>query len=343
MDVPVMKKEREQFLDILRGGAAVCIVLYHYTARFDEMIGHKAIWSFNLPWGWMAWSIFFIMTGYLVYPKSKSVSNFIIGKAVRLYPGYWAAMFISFIVSSTYLSEYKVSVLDFVIDLSMLGNYLGVKSVVGVDWFLSVELIFYALIVFVIMLQNKKSFCMTKIIATWSTISFALMLLKGMGIEIRILKIVGILLAAQYAHLFSVGYFLRRIKQKSGNMKSNLMYVFFSLIAHWIAFRSIGFELFYCVIVILFLCFAFDLNLKFTNKTDGITQILARFLIWIAGISYPLYLVHEYLGFAILKYLDEIGLTNEFFIIVPIGISFFIAFTIHKYIEQPISRLYDKK
>lgn len=88
-------KGREPFLDILRG-AAGSIILYHYTTRFDQMIGHTGTWKINLPWGWMAWAVFFVMTGYLVYPKTQNICRFVKGKIVRLYPGYWAAMCVSF-------------------------------------------------------------------------------------------------------------------------------------------------------------------------------------------------------------------------------------------------------
>lgn len=335
-------KEREPFLDILRGGAAVSIILYHYTNRFDQMIGHTGTWKINLPWGWMAWAVFFVMTGYLVYPKTQNICRFVKGKMVRLYPGYWAAMCVSFLVTSVYLKEFSTSFRDFVIDLSMLGNYLGAKSVVGVDWTLSVDLVFYAIIAVVIVLKGTKNYSEARIITIWSVVSCIIMLLKYIGVDNSILKVARIIFAAQYAHLFFAGHMLRRIKEDNGNRRINLVCIIFSVIAHWIAFRSISFEVFYCVVIAVFLCFTLDVRIDIPDKILGFIEPIGTGLAWIAGISYPLYLVHEYLGFAILKYFDSIGMTSEVLIVVPIFVSVLVAAIIHKYIECPATQICKK-
>lgn len=205
-----MKKHREKFLDFIRGGAAICIILYHYTTRYNQMIGHKGEYSFNLPWGWMAWAVFFIMSGYLVYPKAQSIKKYIIKKAIRLYPGYWAAMGISFAVTTLYLREYSVSLKEFVVDMTMLGNYVGCKSVVGVDWTLSIDIIFYGIIALIILVERKtKRILGSKVILLWSILSCLIEIMKRTGWGNPIIKIIGILMASQYAHFFMVGHFLK--------------------------------------------------------------------------------------------------------------------------------------
>ena len=246
-------------------------------------------------------------------------------------------MCVSFMVTTFYLKEFSTSCRDFVIDLSMIGNYLGAKSVVGVDWTLSVDLIFYALISLIIILKRKGNVSEAKIIALWGIVSCTVMLFNDVGIENTVLKIVRIGLAAQYAHLFLAGSFLRRIKQKIGNRKINLTCVAFSILAHWIAFQSISFELFYCVVIAVFLCFAFELKFDLPRKLHHIIAPIGVALTWIAGISYPLYLVHEYLGFAILKCFENVGMTSEIFIFAPITVSIIVAYGIHKYIECPVT------
>ena len=88
-----------------------------------------------------------------------------------------------FLVTSVYLKEFSTSFRDFVIDLSMLGNYLGTKSVVGVDWTLIVDLVFYAIIAVIIVLKGKKNYSEARIITIWSVVSCIIMLLKDIGVD----------------------------------------------------------------------------------------------------------------------------------------------------------------
>lgn len=335
-----MKKHREKFLDFIRGGAAICIILYHYTTRYNQMIGHKGEYSFNLPWGWMAWAVFFIMSGYLVYPKAQSIKKYIIKKAIRLYPGYWAAMGISFAVTTLYLREYSVSLKEFVVDMTMLGNYVGCKSVVGVDWTLSIDIIFYGIIALIILVERKtKRILGSKVILLWSILSCLIEIMKRTGWGNPIIKIIGILMASQYAHFFMVGHFLKNQKCDIESKKMNLIAIGFSIIAQWVAFQNMEFELFYIIFIVIFMFYIKHSKQDKINIRCKIINQIVNLFSKIASISYPLYLVHEYLGFAILKYFDSIGFSSEIFVIIPIIISIICAYIIHKHIELPIGKL----
>jgi peptidoglycan/LPS O-acetylase OafA/YrhL len=66
------------------------------------------------------------------------------------------------------------------------------------------------------------------------------------------------------------------------------------------------------------------------NKKTRYTSWLA----FIASISYPLYLIHQKIGFIIIsKIIEYTGCVSEIIIIVPIAISIVIAYLIHKFIE----------
>ena len=50
---------------------------------------------------------------------------------------------------------------------------------------------------------------------------------------------------------------------------------------------------------------------------------------FIAKISFPLYLIHQYVGYCILQKLELCGLSNGFIIIIPILITIALANFIH--------------
>ena len=333
-----MHKNRTAYLDVFRGGASMCIILYHLTSRYDQMIGHLGNYPFNLPWGWMAWSVFFVLTGFLVMPKSEGLIDFVKGKVVRLYPGYWAAMIVCFIVTRLALPEMAVSIKDFCIDLTMLGNFLGRASVVGVDWTLSINLIYYAFIAVIMLIKKtteKDWFVEAALV--WTIVACMISILQNCGVTNSIVKFAGILIAANYAHLFFTGILLRKVAMGGERIGKYYIGIVLMLVDHWIVFENIGFEVFFVVFVAIFIgC------LKMSKNTNQLWIRLSKPLVFIAGISYPLYLCHEYVGFAIIKNVEIIGFTSELVLIPCIAIAMFLAWCIHQFIEKPATKLLKK-
>lgn len=333
-----MEEQRTRFLDVIRGGASICIILYHLTSRYDQMIGHLGNYPFNVPWGWMAWSVFFVLTGYLVMPKSERILDFVKSKAVRLYPGYWASMILCFWVTQFALPELTVSIKDFCIDLSMLGNFLGRASVVGVDWTLSINLIYYTFVA-VIMLIKKwtKKDWFVEVALVWSIVACIISVLQNQGVTNSIIKFFGTLIAANYVHLFFTGILLRRIAMGGERVKKYCIGIILMLVDHWVVFENIGFEIFFVIFVGIFIwC------LLLSNDKHNKNQLWVRLstpLVFVAGISYPLYLLHEYIGFAIIKSAEKIGWTSELILIPCITIATFLAWCIHQFIEKPATKL----
>ena len=63
------------------------------------------------------------------------------------------------------------------------------------------------------------------------------------------------------------------------------------------------------------------------------TSVWVKFITWIASISYPLYLLHQMIGFAIILNLRKFGLDNELIILIPITFNIVIASMVHRYVE----------
>lgn len=60
-------RKRVLGLDWLRAVSMILVVLYHYTTRYQESIGHVDVWPVAVPWGCYAVNTFFILTGYLTF------------------------------------------------------------------------------------------------------------------------------------------------------------------------------------------------------------------------------------------------------------------------------------
>ena len=60
---------------------------------------------------------------------------------------------------------------------------------------------------------------------------------------------------------------------------------------------------------------------------------------FLASISFPLYLIHQNIGYYILKSAELIGIKTEWAIMIPITICLLIATLVHYSVEQPVSKL----
>ena len=140
-------------LDAVRGLAALAVVLYHYTTRYDLKVGHLDAPLFEVPWGHYGVELFFLLSGFVIFmtlERTRRSSDFVISRFSRLYPGYWVGMACTLtavaVLGAPYAS-YELASTDVALNATMLQRYVpGTPNVDGAYWTLSVELTFYALV-----------------------------------------------------------------------------------------------------------------------------------------------------------------------------------------------------
>lgn len=71
--------------------------------------------------------------------------------------------------------------------------------------------------------------------------------------------------------------------------------------------------------------------------------IAPKWILFLSEISYPLYLVHENIGWIIIRELERNGYTNEIYIIIPITSMVIVASIVHEYIEIPTNKYLELK
>ncbi len=138
------KKKRFLGLDVLRGLAAMSVLMYHYTYIYGIKFGYHDQLLFKVPLGRIGVQVFFMISGYVIFmtlQRTQRGLDFAISRFSRLYPAYWAAMLITTMV--VYLSgipQLQVPIKDFFGNLAMLP--IGFEFVDTVYWTLVVELFF---------------------------------------------------------------------------------------------------------------------------------------------------------------------------------------------------------
>jgi peptidoglycan/LPS O-acetylase OafA/YrhL len=321
-----MKAARFQELDVLRGFAALGVVLFHYLTRYDQMYEPRADVPFGFPIGAVGVELFFVISGFVIFMtlgRCASASDFLMSRFSRLYPAYWAAALLTWIVGSLWpLPNQAYTVSQLFVNLTMSQGFMNVEPIDGVYWSLNVELCFYIvmLALFTCGFLNHT----VKLCAIWLTLAALNRWLADHGVDLP--WKVQQLLVLRYTELFVGGIIFYKIYAE------NLRLEYLLLLIGCICLHAFaqGMQGFVSILAIFGLV---------GIAVSGRAQLLcARPLIWLGTISYTLYLTHQMIGFTIIRGLASYNIPSVVVIPTTILIMLSIAWVITYLIEQPLMR-----
>lgn len=337
----IIKTKKNPYLDYLRGISAIMVILFHYTARYDMLYGHVENYPLIIGRGSFAVLMFFLLSGYLTFRgiNKYQAKSFIKNRFLRLYPTYFLCLIVTMPLVSFFLPDQAVSMKDFLLNFTMLQMYVGADFVDGAYWTLSCEVLFYGLIFIVLLFKGGKY--RTQVIFAWLFIQIILFILPDNGLFLLVKKINRFM----YFHCFMAGgviAVLEDYRKEQGVKSISAILWVIALCAALIFFVSQQFidhevdsGIFMAISVVLIY-----LSVGLYNKLGGanywVHMILSP-LTWVASISYPLYLLHQNIGYIIINKMESAGLVNEIYLLVPLAIIITAAWLIHKYIELPFS------
>lgn len=326
-------------LDYLRAVSMLLIVLYHYTTRYQEIIGHAAVWPFNVPWGCFAVNTFFVLTGYLTFANmNRGGINFLTKRVIRLYPTFWACILITSAFMAILMPERLRSGKDILLNFTMFPSLLGAQSVDGVYWTLQVEMIFY-LLVSIISIETFRRWRNVGV-GCWICAATAVFLCRRLGINTIPIKLIELITLSNKRFAFLAGGVLLALLEKERHQRPILIYLGL-IICMIIAYMSLGwiYGVLWFALTAAYILLAVKMESRYDRKPNSLTKTL----VWLAQISYPVYLLHQFIGFAILRKLDTYGMTSEFFVLIPIAFSLLLGSVLHKYVEIPSARFLSEK
>jgi peptidoglycan/LPS O-acetylase OafA/YrhL len=282
-------RHRLEEIDVLRGLAALWVVLSHYLPHWDKYLGGAPIIVPN-DFGVYAVQLFFVISGFVIFmtlDRCRSVTEFAVLRFSRLYPAYWAALIIG--TTSTLIfggTFWPGGVLS---NATMFQEFIGFPHLDNVFWSLSVELAFYmnAAWLFALGLHRRTR----SIVIAWLALGclWAVTLHHPQVTEHR--DWYARLLALDYAPYFAMGI------------------VFFDALTHrWSASR-VG--LIVCAIATEFLIAgwrgvavaAVVATLFFLASGGHLRFLVSKPTLWLGSISYSLYLIHRNLGYDVLDWM----------------------------------------
>lgn len=316
-------------LDALRGIAAFAVVLFHYTYRYHGIYGAGEVaLPFTLWWGDQGVQLFFMISGFVIFmtlERTQETKDFLVSRFSRLYPTYWAALFATFTSIWLFgLPGRESSALDFAVNLTMLQGFIpNIDHVDGVYWTLTIELSFYCLM---LGLHVAKLLPKIELIAILWLICAVLFKFSNIS-DHRFGQILEVFFVLKYCNFFVAGISFYKIYTGES---SKLTYftifacLFLSTVLNDhnnIYVISGSFLMFYLVVL------------------GRATWLKIPPLVFLGGISYALYLVHQNIGYLVIRGILDLGMSMYTGVAAAIILSVLLATIITYLVEKPAIRL----
>ena len=317
-------------LDAMRGIAALMVVAYHYTTRFPKLYGTAPATQGGFSLGHYGVEWFFMISGFVIFmtlERTGDSRDFIVSRFARLYPAYWACVLLTTV--TLWLSPLPgrgVNGVSAVMNLTMLQHWLGYPSADGVYWTLSVELLFYTVMLALFLLRALRR--INLICVLW----LAAVVLACVGKQVPALRLPPLLieiLQLDYAQLFIAGIMLYRLYRDRESKPSLLIGMGAVAVEYAVRGWEAG-----LVCTVFFLIF-----LSVALRMKALDVLLTwRPLVYIGTISYTLYLLHQYIGYVSLRALGSLHIGSMPAIAATFALSLVLASVVSSLVEAPARR-----
>ncbi|WP_182275929.1 acyltransferase [Granulicella sp. 5B5] len=327
---------RIEFLDVLRGLAALLVLIQHSVESTSPSFAHFTNHNFNL--GEIGVVIFFIVSGFIIpvsLEKYNSLPKFWVGRVLRLWPTYTVSLIVMLLLNRflpMLPPYYEQHPLGFIVgNISMIGEYLGIPFALGTYWTLSLELAFY------LVCSVLFFFGFLKKTELWLWVSALLLLFSQIGLGLAIHRTLpsgrlGLIVTAFFGtllyRLLSEGFPAKRVYAVLP-----VLFVVFS-VGFWLRYKvyaspnnSVDTSNAIVSWVIAYALFMLVFALR--------ARKMPRILIWIGQISYPLYLFHG-VTLVILNKIFPSGWPLRLLIVLSAGLL--VSDLVHRFIEKPVAR-----
>lgn len=346
-----------RFAHQLRAVAALAVVINHYWGIFfspvvRSLVGVPASFTVTQPgytrhvlipgpggflYGAFGVGVFFLISG-LVIPislRTLSTKAFLVRRFFRIYPVYWFCLWISlamYVASSLYWATPlpdRVSWPYLLGNLSLLHSAAGISSLDFVCWSLAVEIKFYvvfaclhalgkdahrvlAMCVVFLLLGVVGAYVATRAGNGDSFAAYAVSDMKFMSF---------MFLGCVFYHVLYGGIGLRAALGYAA-----VMYAGFLAINAFYEGGVFGPLARNYTYALLFFSACYALRDRFREH---------RVVDFLAGISFPLYLVHSTVGYVAMPILIDQGLPYTFAWMASLSLAVAVALLVHVYVERP--------
>lgn len=316
-------------LDIIRFVAALSVVLYHYVSR-PESDAYPLL-SEVTKFGYLGVPLFFMISGYVIAlsANNRSAIQFGISRFVRLYPALWVGVIFTVVITS-WLGDRSYTLPQILANFTLVNEYMGFADVDGVYWTLKTELKFYACVFLLLLFGVFQKYHI------WLSAWLALTVMHAISGQPFFM---GWFITPTYSSFFIAGVAFFLIQKEGVSRFIYVVLMLSLLVSSYRGFyqaegfmktsaidqRLISVAVIWCFHILLYLL------------CTGRLRVKERKLYFILGaISYPLYLIHNMAGKAIIDEYSHV-IPERILIILVIALMVFASWLIHLGVEKPLA------
>jgi peptidoglycan/LPS O-acetylase OafA/YrhL len=291
-------------LDLLRLVAALSVLAFHYLFRGAAPggfldAGYPAAAPFAL-FGYLGVNLLFLISGFVIAfsAEGRNWREFAIARFARLYPGYLACMSMSFLVLlAAGDPRLPTDLTAYLANLFIVAPALKQPFMDGVYWSIVLEIVFYGWVALLLV---------TGLFQRWRLPIIALWLLLATGNEFMLKSgAVRMALLTEYAPFFAGGMLAQHAVTKGCSMKAIVLAAAaFLLSCKTLAVTQGWMQIHYGVALSLaqLLCANLVIHALFAGAVLLRHRIApTSFVLLLGGLTYPLYLLHQNIGYLGLK------------------------------------------
>jgi peptidoglycan/LPS O-acetylase OafA/YrhL len=315
-------------IDGLRAIAALLVVAYHYTSGFEERFHHVTPLGVTLPLGYLGVYLFFAISGFVIFmtlDRCRQPMDFVASRFARLFPTYWAAVAITFLTMQVItVPGYDVTWPQALANLLMVHAFFGVPDVDGVYWSLQIELLFYIWMLAIWSLGLLRHALLLSYAWVAAGLAYGIAhYVLGVGIPATVPRFL-LLESVPWFVIGMTAYTTLRDRRWRPAHTVLLVLCVATVATRGEAERAVA--------------AALSAALVLLASRGRLPLLTLRPLVFFGALSYPLYLVHEKIGWALLLTLEPRLPSSWLAIALTVGVSIALAAALHYLIEDPARR-----
>jgi peptidoglycan/LPS O-acetylase OafA/YrhL len=306
-------------LDALRGIGALCVLTFHYSTRFHELFPQASHVPFSFPGGNYRVLLFFAISGFAIFftlDRIRTVADFVVNRFARLYPAYLVAMLLTLSIEYVaHATQLLIGPVDILANFTMLQGFAFIPEVDGAYWTLTVEIAFYFCMVAMWKFVGIRR--LEPILALWLAVRWLYWLWPDMPERIVML------LVLRYTPFFMIGMLAYRVWSGQRTLRQQIPYAALALLSI-ATIETWDVTIVGCVLVAVFVALIHG-QLRFLSL---------RPLVWLGGISYSFYLIHQHVGFVVMLEFAKAGYSPW----IGFAAAFLLALTLGTVINRIVER-----
>ena len=354
------RSDRLAFADVLRGLAALTVVIGHFTFLYmtspavvatltyaepaESMALPAAIGAINDVFNWAAVgvAVFFLISGFVIplSMETATVRGYFVKRLLRIYPTFWVALAFgvaALVISSSYWSKpFPLTWRDYLANFILVTEWSGRFDILSVAWTLQIELKFYLIAPLVAWLITRNG---TFALLGWGFGVAFLYWLAIAGCNDDVMTCWGrrapwvyVAWEGMYVTFMLIGsvfyaHYRKRISTLAAVLVSGALFgsfVFSFLWSHQASMAPIMIQSYAEALVIFAVFYACRERIALVQPFKSL-----------ADISYPLYVVHPLVGYVTMRILTAKGMSYPLALAIALVLVFSLATAMHYLVEKP--------